>query len=239
MLGGMLDRLSEQGFAARAGLAGTPGAAWAAARFAPRSSTGWTILQDGEERLFLHDLPLAALLDRRAQPRISCRASDCETVGMVASAPRAPLARRFGASLLLRPRPGFRRGRRNRVAATAVPSFSVERHLAEPIGLVEDIERLARLLAVSLKSDSRGAARARGFSNCCSSGGWRRHPHPGTRFASAAGARPDMPSLSQRLAALGAVLDPGYGFELVRLVLSKRRRSCRADRSRRAGRWQG
>ena len=63
------------------------------------------------------------------------------------AAPRAPLARRFGAALLLRLDQAL--GRLDEAVSPRLPvaPLSVERHLAEPITLIEDIERLVRLLA--------------------------------------------------------------------------------------------
>ena len=99
-----------------------------------------------------------------------------------------------------------------------VPPFSVERHLAEPISLVEDIERLIPLLAKSLKRDlerrGEGARlfelllfRVDGAVSRISAGASLplREPVPIGRL------------FHERLAALGAVLDPGCGFDLVRL----------------------
>ena len=57
LLDDIAARFFHQGFAVRAGLASTPGAAWAAARFAP----GGSILGQGEEESFMARLPLAAL----------------------------------------------------------------------------------------------------------------------------------------------------------------------------------
>jgi protein ImuB len=217
MLDGMLACLREQGFAARAGLAGTPGAAWAAARFAPRSSNGCTILQDGEEKSFLLDLPLAAL-------RIGARTIGLlegvglRTIGMVAGAPRAPLARRFGALLLLRLDQAVGEVEEAVSPRLPVPSLSVERHLAEPVGLLEDIERLAGLLAGSLKGDlERRGEGARLFELLLF-----RVDGAVTRIQARASLplREPVPVcrlFHERLAALGAVLDPGYGFDLVRL----------------------
>src|SRR5688572_3952239 len=97
MVDGMLARFLEQGFSARAGLASTPGAAWAAARFSTRELA----FEEGAEESFLGGLPLAAL--RLAAGTIaSLESVGLRAVGAVAAAPRAPLARRFGAMLLLR-----------------------------------------------------------------------------------------------------------------------------------------
>ncbi|WP_292219459.1 DNA polymerase Y family protein, partial [Mesorhizobium sp.] len=92
----ILVRFLEQGFDVRAGLAATPGAAWAAAHF-----HGDRIVAGGEEETLLAPLPLAAL---RIEPgtRASLESVGLRTAGAVMAAPRAPLARRFGAGLLLR-----------------------------------------------------------------------------------------------------------------------------------------
>ena len=213
MLDGMLARFFEQGFHARAGLASTPGAAWAAARF----STGHALLQEGDEQSFLENLPLAALR-LEAATIASLESVGLRTVGPVAAAPRAPLARRFGAMLLLRLDQALGRIEEVISPRLPVPPFSVERHLAEPISLVEDIERLIPLLAKSLKRDlerrGEGARlfelllfRVDGAVSRISAGASLplREPVPIGRL------------FHERLAALGAVLDPGCGFDLVRL----------------------
>jgi len=56
MLDGMLARFFQQGFEARAAIASTAGAAWAAARFRGRLRVA-----PGEEEALLSPLPLAAL----------------------------------------------------------------------------------------------------------------------------------------------------------------------------------
>jgi protein ImuB len=99
-----------------------------------------------------------------------------------------------------------------------VPALSVERHLAEPIGLVEDIERLILLLAGSLKRDlERRGEGARRFELLLF-----RVDGAVSRISAAASLPLREPApvgrlFHERLAALGAALDPGYGFDLVRL----------------------
>jgi protein ImuB len=213
MLDGLLASFFEQGFRTRAGLASTPGAAWAAARF----SLPGKILQEGDERPFLESLPLAAL---RLEARViaSLESVGLRTVGTVLAAPRAPLARRFGAMLLLRLDQAL--GEVEEVISPRLPvaPFSIERHLAEPIGLIEDIERLVPLLARSLKRDlERRGEGARLFALLLF-----RVDGAVTRISARASLplREPMPIarlFQERLAALGEVLDPGYGFDLVRL----------------------
>ena len=213
LLDSLLDNFFEQGFRTRAGLASTPGAAWAAARF----SLPGKILQEGDERLFLENLPLAALrLEAGTITRLE--SVGLRRIGSVLAAPRAPLARRFGALLLLRLDQVL--GEIEEVISPRLPvaPFSVERHLADPIGLIEDVERLIFLLARSLKRDlerrGEGARlfelllfRVDGAVSRISAGASLplREPVPICRL------------FHERLAALGASLDPGYGFDLVRL----------------------
>ena len=94
MVADLTGRLAALGFAARAAIAGSPGAAWAAARFTARA-----IVAPEETAAMLAPLPMAALrldvdtvsaLDRVGLKR----------VGQILDAPRAPLAARFGRLLL-------------------------------------------------------------------------------------------------------------------------------------------
>lgn len=216
MLDDMLARFFHQGFDVRAGMAATPGAAWAAARFC-----GDRIVNGGDEETLLAPLPLAAL---RIAPEIraSLESVGLRTAGAVMAAPRAPLARRFGASLLLRLDQAL--GRLDEAVSPRLPvaPLSVERHLAEPVVLSDEIERLVSLLAVTLKADleRRGeGARALALLLFRVDGAVSR--------VSVGTSRPLRdPTLirrlfHERLAALEQDIDAGYGFDLVRLsVLS-------------------
>ncbi len=213
LLDGMLASFFEQGFRTRAALGPTPGAAWAAARF----SLPGKILQQGEERSFLESLPLFVL---RLGPETiaSLESVGLRTVGSILAAPRAPLARRFGAMLLLRLDQALGEVEEAVSPRLPVPALSVERHLAEPIGLVEDIERLVPMLARSLKRDlERRGEGARLFELLLF-----RVDGAVSRIAARASLPLREPALiyrlfRERLAALGAALEPGYGFDLVRL----------------------
>lgn len=138
--------LKAQGLAVAAGLASTPGAAWAAAHYRPG------IVAPGGEAALLAPLPLAAL---------RCDAATCtglesvglSAVGSIMSAPRAPLVRRFGPELVRRLDQALGSVEEAISPRLPVPPLSAERRLAEPIGLIEDIERLTRLLANRLKAD--------------------------------------------------------------------------------------
>ncbi|WP_292861803.1 DUF6504 family protein [Mesorhizobium sp.] len=214
MLDTILSRFFQQGFDVRAGLAATPGAAWAAARFC-----GDRIVLSGEEETLLAPLPLAAL---RIAPetRASLESVGLRTAGAVMAAPRAPLARRFGASLLLRLDQAL--GRLDEAVSPRLPvaPLSVERHLAEPIVQTDDIEQLVGRLATALKTDlerrgegARGLAlflfRVDGAVNRIAVGTSRplREPQLIRRL------------FHERLTALEQTIDAGFGFDLVRLCV--------------------
>ena len=213
MLGDIVERFLQQGFSTRGGLASTPGTAWAAARF----SSGNRILDQGREEHFLETLPLAAL---RLDPgvRTGLESVGLRTVGSVMAAPRAPLVRRFGAVLLVRLDQAL--GRIEEVISPRMPvaPLSVERHLVEPIGLLEDIERLVLLLSASLRQDlERRGEGARALELLLF-----RVDGAVSRIAVGASIPMREPRLigklfHERLAALEASIDVGYGFDLVRL----------------------
>ncbi|MDP3895628.1 MAG: DNA polymerase Y family protein, partial [Mesorhizobium sp.] len=169
------------------------------------------------EAALLAPLPLPALrLDATA--RAGLESVGLKTAGAIMAAPRAPLVRRFGVTLMLRLDQAL--GRLEEAVSPRLPvaSLSVERQLAEPIGLVEDIERLVLLLAETLKSElerrGEGARRLelRLF----------RVDGAVSRVGIATARALREPRLIQKLfheklAAIGDELDAGYGFDLLRL----------------------
>ena len=213
MLDDIVSRFFGQGFDVRAALASTPGAAWAAARFASEA----LIIEPGEEQLFLDKLPLAAL---RLDPdtRASLESVGLRSVGSLTSAPRAPLSRRFGKMLLLRLDQAFGRIEEAISPRMPVAPLSVERHLAEPIGQLEEIERLVLLLATSLKQDlERRGEGARALELLLF-----RVDGAVSRISVGASVPVREPRsigklFHERLAALETSIDVGYGFDLVRL----------------------
>ena len=143
----IVARLFAQGIDARAGIASTPGMAWAAARF-----LGPAPVPPGGEAEALSPLPLAALrLD--AAVRLRIEGVGLRDAGALMTAPRAPLARRFGASPLMRLDQAL--GRLNEPVSPRlpVPPLAVERHLADPVVVEDDISRLVLMLSETLKAD--------------------------------------------------------------------------------------
>jgi protein ImuB len=212
MLDDVLARLFHQGFHARAGLASTPGAAWAAARF-----LGAGIVAPGKEDQLLAPLPLTAL---RIEPavRVSLESVGLRTAGAVMSAPRAPLARRFGKQLLIRLDQA--RGQIEEAISPRlpVPALSVERQPVEPVVLTEDIRTLTGLLAETLKKD----LERRGEGARILQLALFRVDGAVCRIVIGTSRPMREPSLigrlfQEKLAAIESDIDAGYGFELVRL----------------------
>lgn len=208
----ILSRLLHQGFDARGGLASCPGMAWAAARFL-RSP----LVPSGAERQAFASLPLAALrLEAATCARLE--SVGLVTVGAILDAPRAPLARRFGAGLLTRLDQALGHVEEAISPCMPVPPLSVERQLAEPISHVEDIEALAHGLAGTLRQDleRRGeGADALQLSLFRVDGAVCRY-----RIRMSMPLRdPDLIRrlFREKLAVTGEAPDAGYGFELVRL----------------------
>ena len=140
---------SSQGFDVRAGLASTPGAAWAAARF----SSGDGILDAGRGGSTFwrpcRSPPCASIPASAPAWRASACARSARSWRRRARRSSAASARRCCSGSTRRWAGSKKRSRR---ACRCAP-LSVERHFAEPIALIEDIERLVLMLSASLKQD--------------------------------------------------------------------------------------
>ncbi|NOT41248.1 MAG: DNA polymerase Y family protein [Alphaproteobacteria bacterium] len=211
----IVRRLALQGFTARVSVAGTVGAAWALARFADKR-----IVSDADLRETLLPLPLAALrldagkLDALARVGL-------KKIADLVDRPRAPLAARFGAILLRR---------LDQILGTAdepitprlpVPPYIAERCFAEPVTheayILEIVEHLAHDLAKRMEERGEGA-RALQVTLYRVDGAVRR--------LSVATSKPlrDARALCrlfrERFATLADELDPGFGFDVVRLSVT-------------------
>jgi protein ImuB len=208
-------RLSMQGFDARAGLASTPGTAWAAARFC---GSHVIKVKPGCEEDALAALPLAALrIEPETQRKLENVGLRC--VGALLGAPRGPLARRFGRLLITRLDQALGIVEEAISPRLPVPAFSVERRLAEPISVLSDVEQLLLLLARTLKQDlERRNEGARQLTLSLF-----RVDGAVTRFAVNTSRPLREPEaiaalFREKFAVLENSLDPGLGFELVRLA---------------------
>lgn len=205
-------RLAEQGFEVQVGLASTPGTAYALARFRPG-----TIVPPGDEADALAPFPLGAL---RLPPAVrqGLESVGLRRVGAVLTAPRAPLARRFGPQLLQRLDQALGTIEEAIAPRQPVPALSVERRFFEPVGGTEEIEQLVRLLSNTLQP----ALARRGEGATALELALFRVDGAVFRLRVRAARPLRDPRLIQllyreKLATVGETLDPGYGFDLVRL----------------------
>jgi protein ImuB len=206
------ERLTRQGFHMRVAIASTPGAASALARHGAEK-----ILPSGEERNALAKLPLAALrLDFEIVAALS--RVGLKKIGDIYDLPRAPLAARFGKHLLdqLDRALGFLE---EAVSPRAeVAPYMAERPFPEPIALEEDILRVISCLTrqLSLMLERRGEGARRLELTLFRADGAVFSIEAGTSRASR-----DAAALAalfvERLDVLRDELDPGFGYDLVRL----------------------
>ena len=133
MLRLLVDHLAQQGLTARVAIADTPGAAHAVARFGAR---GITVVPAGAQSDELALLPIEALrID--AQAADGLRRLGLERIGQLATTPRGPLARRFGAAVLERLDQAL--GRVQEPIRPVLPpeTIVVQRRFVEPIATAE------------------------------------------------------------------------------------------------------
>lgn len=212
LLKDILGRLFQMGFDVNGAISSSPGLSWAASRF----GLGGVISHDGIEEA-LAPLPVNALrLDAMAIS--SLHKLGLKRIGDLLSMPRAPLARRFGTSLLQRLDQALGLHEEAISPRRPVAALSVERKLADPIQAEEHILQLTGQVASSLKPEleARGVG-GRVFELVL-------FRVDGCVFRiSVRASRPlrdpkRISSLfSERLATVHDDLDAGFGFELLRL----------------------
>ena len=146
LLADLAGRLERWGLPARIAIAGSFGAAWALAHF---DKAARRILPDGAEREALTPLPIAALrLDEeavRALQRIGLT-----RIGELLAAPRAGLARRFGAGPLLRLDQALGRAEETVGFRRPPTPWFARLAFAEPIGTPDDLQRAIAALTTDL-----------------------------------------------------------------------------------------
>jgi protein ImuB len=218
-------RLAVQGFKSRLAIAGTAGAAWALARFGDKR-----IVANADLSNTLRALPLAAL-------RIDADKIDALTrVGLkkiadITDRPRAPLAARFGATLLRRLDQAMGVMEEPITPRLPLPPYIAERCFAEPITheayILQTIEHLAAELARRMEERGEGA-RALQVTLYRVDGAVRR--------LSVATSKPlrDTRALcrlfKERFSTLIDELDPGYGFDVIRLSVTTAEKTSAAQK---------
>jgi protein ImuB len=212
MLENLLARLERLGFTARGAVAGTVGAAWALAHFAP----GLVLENDPAEALA--PLPVAALRLDDAQAE-GLAALGLKTVGQLYGRNRKALQARFGASLLLRLDQALGHIVERPTPRLPAIDFYAERRFAEPLGLLDDVLMTAEDLAIRLAGDlERAGLGALEFHLFL-----YRVDHQVTALAVRAGRATRDPGHIARLFAnraerLGAEYDAGFGIDMIRLA---------------------
>ncbi|WP_416898744.1 MAG: DUF6504 family protein [Minwuia sp.] len=161
LLDDIRSRLGRAGITVRAGLADTPAAAWALARFGGDDPAG-RIAPPGGAMVKLAPLPVTAL---RLEPETveGLMRLGVKRIGELYRMPRQNLSRRFGTEALRRLDKALGRSGDPISPMLPSPEFRVRLDFGEPIGKPEDIalaagrliERLARWLA----QERRGADR--------------------------------------------------------------------------------
>ena len=156
MVDAVMKRLRALNVTARVAMAGTPGAAWAWARY----GRGDPVLAPGAEKHALDRLPLKALrlAETTAQ---SLRHVGLKTIGDLRNIPRATIPIRFGADVLRRLDQVL--GAVSEAITPILPPTAKRRRLsfAEPIATPEDLQRtidhLTRELCADLEKSQEGA----------------------------------------------------------------------------------
>ena len=217
----MVHRLADQGFAAAAAIAASPGAAWALARHG--SGGDRRRLPDdldlaATQKIFA-SMPLAALrLDEAAVARLG--QAGLRRVGDLLLRPRAPVAARFGRDIHRRLDALLGLAAEPISPRFEAPAFVAERRFAEGIARREDVEGTILALAYDLCGllARHGEGARRLDVALYRVDGVVRHLEAGT-------SRPLRDPLAmarlfrERIEAAGEEgLDTGYGFEMVRLA---------------------
>ncbi|HEU4662345.1 MAG TPA: DNA polymerase Y family protein [Pseudolabrys sp.] len=209
-------RVAGFGLTLRIAVAGTIGAAWAAARY-----TAKTIIASGDERALLAPLPLAALRIP-AETAATLARVGLKRIGDTLDMPRAPLAGRFGAGLLRQLDRALGMESEPLQPRLPVAPYVAEQRFAEPIAREEDvlaiIERLAARLKILLERGGDGARRIElalfrtdGAVQRIVAGTSRPIRDPGEIRA----------LFVERLAALADEVDPGFGYDMARLSVTE------------------
>ena len=204
----VIDRLTRLGFTARAALAGTTGAAWALARFAPGGRA--LVLPSGQENARLAGLPLAAL---RLPPAVI---EGLERVGIrridaLNRLPRAPLTARFGPVVAQRLDQALGRLPEPVSPLPPTPPHRVRLGFPEPILHTDDLLRTIRRLLDRL---GERLAREQAGTRSVRIGFWRTDGE--VREIAVRTARPtrDTAVLTRLLEEKLPLLDPGLGIDM-------------------------
>ncbi len=206
--------LRRGGLTHRAAIMGTPEAAHAFSRFGPGG-----IVPAGEDETMIRPLPVAAL-GVAAETVIALSRAGLRTVGDLADRPSNALSARFGEELAVRLRRTLGREDIRITPLRPPPACMVERHFAEPLldmaGLEEVVTRLVADAGRMLEQRGEGG-RAFEISFFRSDGAVRRLMVETGRPSR--DAKAILRLCRERIETLSDPLDPGFGFDAVRLAV--------------------
>ncbi len=212
-------RLRRQGFAVQGAIAGSATAARALAHY-----QNGVVVAPGEEASAVAPLPVEALA---LDPAIThaFRHAGLKTIGQVATRQRCELVARFGASMVFALDLTLGQAEKPISPRAVLPDYMAERIFAEPLmaqeAILETLRGLAASLAQLLAERGEGARRLEaGFFRA--DGKIRR-----LTVETASPTRdPDVVVrlFRERLDALVDPLDPGFGFDLIRLSADRAER---------------
>jgi protein ImuB len=207
----IVARLDAQGFAARAAIAPTPGAAWALARYSARPAASPDLVQS------LAGLPVEALRLEETSASL-LRRLGLKTIGQILGAPRMSFAARAGERALMRLDQAL--GRRPEALSPRRPAPPVfaQRRFLEPLFNVETILEATQTLCgdVTEKLDLRGAGARRLHLHLFGVDGRDRVIEIGVSRPERT-AKPLMRLFREKLAIAAENLDAEFGIEAARL----------------------
>jgi protein ImuB len=225
----LMRRLAAQGYQARIAVADTVGCAWAVARFfssLPPPERGRSthevrrvgVISSGDERDILSPLPLAAL--RLSSDTITALAqAGLKRIADVLDQPRAPLAARFGAEFVRRIDQALGRDDEPIAPRLPIPAAIAEQRFADPIALERDvlgtIERLAGKLNMLLERRGEGARLLQAALFRTDGKVFRIEVGTSEPLRDAARIRH---LFADRLGVIGDEVDPGFGYDMLRLA---------------------
>jgi protein ImuB len=208
--------LTRQGFAVSAGIAGTS----ICARTMTRYVSG-QIIRDGEEADALIPLPVFALDADDAITR-GLRRAGLKTIGDVAARARHEITARFGADFTRLLEHALGQGDTPISPRKPLPGYIVEKRFAEPIateGVISaTLSRLAHMLVMAMERQGKGARRLE--ASFFRTDGAVRAIAVDTGQPVTKAEMIDR-LFRERLDALNDPLDPGFGFDLIRLAASR------------------
>jgi protein ImuB len=198
------QRLHIHGFTSRLALGATPDSARAKARFALNRTD---------------DLPVEAL-DCDAKVHIALRRAGLKTIGQLATRPRTPLAARFGKACVVKLARLLEEEDPRITPRRAVPVIHVTRKFAEPVARTTDV--LATIEALAIEAAEHLRERGQGGRQFEVSL-FRSDGHVARLSVETGGPTRDaallMRLIRERIDALADPLDPGFGYDLIRLVV--------------------